>query len=100
MNSVCLARLRKELRELQKKPLENIRAVPKETNILEWHYVIEGPKGTPYEGGFYHGVVLFPKEYPYKPPSLQMFTPNGRFKVGFRIVARGSFFHSFSFDSL
>jgi ubiquitin-protein ligase len=81
MTSVCLARLRKEYRELQKKPVENVRAAPKETNLLEWHYVIEGPKGSPYEGGFYHGMVLFPKEYPYKPPSLQMFTPNGRFKV-------------------
>jgi ubiquitin-protein ligase len=35
-------RLRKELRDLQKKPMENIRAAPLENNILEWHYVIEG----------------------------------------------------------
>lgn len=68
---------------MQKKPVENIRAAPKETNILEWHYVIEGPKGSPYEGGFYHGTVVFPSEYPYKPPSIQMLTPNGRFKVIF-----------------
>ncbi|RYH24974.1 ubiquitin-conjugating enzyme E2 [archaeon] len=81
MTSVCLARLRKEYRELQKRPVENIRAAPRESNLLEWHYVLEGPKGSAYEGGFYHGVVTFPKDYPYKPPSLQMFTPNGRFKV-------------------
>lgn len=35
-------RLQKELRELQKKPMEHIRALPVESNILEWHYVIEG----------------------------------------------------------
>lgn len=81
MTSVCLARLRRELQEIKKKPLENIRASPRENNLLEWHYVIEGPKGSPYEGGFYHGTVVFPKEYPYKPPSIQMFTPSGRFKV-------------------
>lgn len=81
MTSVCLGRLRKEYQEIRKKPLENIRTAPKETNLLEWHYVIEGPKGSPYEGGYYHGMVLFPKEYPHKPPSIQMFTPNGRFKV-------------------
>jgi ubiquitin-conjugating enzyme E2 J2 len=79
--SVCTTRLRKEYRDLQRKPVENIRAAPKETNILEWHYVIEGPKGSPYEGGLYHGTIVFPSDYPYKPPSIQMLTPNGRFKV-------------------
>ena len=83
MSSMCITRLRKEFKELQKKPVENIRAAPKETNILEWHYVIEGPKKSLYEGGWYHGIVTFPSEYPYKPPSIQMVTPNGRFKVKF-----------------
>ncbi len=78
MNSICLARLRKEFKEIQKKPVENIRAAPKESNILEWHYVIEGPKKSCYEGGWYHGTLVFPSEYPYKPPSIQMITPNGR----------------------
>ena len=32
-----------------------ILARPLESNVLEWHYVIEGSTGTPYEGGFYHG---------------------------------------------
>lgn len=79
--SLCNTRLRKEFKDLQKKPVENIRAAPRETNILEWHYVIEGQKGSPFEGGYYHGVVTFPSDYPYKPPSIQMLTPNGRFKV-------------------
>jgi ubiquitin-conjugating enzyme E2 J2 len=81
MSNIASGRLRKELIELRKKPIENIRAAPKESNILEWHYVIQGPKGSPYDGGFYHGTVTFPKEYPHKPPSIQMITPNGRFKV-------------------
>lgn len=92
-SSVCLARLRKELREIQKKTIENIRTAPRETNLLEWHYVIEGPKGSPYEGGWFHGLVTFPKEYPYKPPSLQMFTPNGRFKPNTRLCLSMSDFH-------
>lgn len=83
--TLCNTRLRKEFKDLQKNPVENIRAAPKEINILEWHYVIEGQKGSPFEGGFYHGTVVFPPEYPYKPPSIQMFTPNGRFKVRFEI---------------
>jgi ubiquitin-protein ligase len=31
--------------------VENILAQPNENNILEWHYVIVGPKDTVYEGG-------------------------------------------------
>ena len=76
-----ISRLRKEFRDLKKNPVLNIQASPRENNILEWHYVIEGVKGSPFAGGWYHGVVTFPKEYPFKPPSIQMTTPNGRFKV-------------------
>ena len=79
---------------MRKKPVENIVATPLETNILEWHYVITGTKGTPYDGGFYHGKLVFPKEYPLKPPGVIMFTPNGRFKTNRRLclsmVAVGS----------
>jgi len=80
-SDICLQRLRKELRQLQKTPVENILAAPKEGNLLEWHYVLYGTKGTCYEGGYYHGLLIFPKNYPYKPPSITMITPNGRFKV-------------------
>lgn len=100
MTSVCLSRLRKEYADLKKRPLENIRAAPKETNLLEWHYVIEGPKGSPYEGGFYHGMVVFPREYPHKPPSLQMFTPNGRFKPHTRLCLSISDFHPETWNPL
>ncbi|GBG24125.1 Ubiquitin-conjugating enzyme E2 J2 [Hondaea fermentalgiana] len=46
-----------------------------------------------YEGGFYHGVLRFPKEYPYKPPSILMFTKNGRFKTNVRLCLSMSDFH-------
>ena len=82
---LCAKRLQKELRDLNKKPLEHIRACPREDNILEWHYVIEGTTGV-FAGGWYHGKIIFLKEYPYKPPSIQMQTPNGRFKVYLHII--------------
>ena len=50
-------------------------AQPLPANMLEWHYVIEGPPGSPYQGGFYHGIIRFPQEYPFKPPSIRMLTP-------------------------
>jgi ubiquitin-conjugating enzyme E2 J2 len=91
--SVCNDRLRKEYAAHMKKPLENIVAVPLESNILVWHYVIEGAKGTAYEGGYYHGTVTFPPEYPFKPPSIQMLTPSGRFKTNTRLCLSMSDFH-------
>ncbi|EEY54779.1 ubiquitin-conjugating enzyme E2, putative [Phytophthora infestans T30-4] len=86
-------RLRKEYLAMQRKPVDYIQAVPLETNILEWHYVITGTKGTPYEGGFYHGKLKFPPEYPMKPPSVMMITPNGRFKTNQRLCLSMSDFH-------
>lgn len=86
-------RLRKEYIALQKKPVENIQALPLESNILEWHYVITGTEGTSYEGGYYHGALKFPPEYPMKPPSVLMYTPNGRFKTGQRLCLSMSDFH-------
>ena len=100
MANIATSRLRKEYQELKRKPVDNIRAAPKETNILEWHYVIEGPKGSVYEGGWYHGVVSFPKEYPHKPPSIQMTTPNGRFKPNTRLCLSMSDFHPETWNPL
>ena len=99
-SGLCTNRLRKELRELRKNPVNNIRALPKESNILEWHYVIEGTKGSLFEGGWYHGVVTFPKDYPYKPPSIQMITPNGRFKTSTSLCLSMSDFHPESWNPL
>ena len=39
-----------EYKLLQREPLPHIQAHPNPTNILEWHYVIQGPPGTDYEG--------------------------------------------------
>eukprot|EP00605_Chrysophyceae_sp_TOSAG23-4_P002279 GSChrysophyteH1.ASY1.ANO1.2524.1 assembled CDS len=91
--SKALQRLRKELSALKKKPIEGILAEPLESNMLEWHYVLEGHKGSPYEGGHYHGKLIFPQEYPFKPPSIMMTTPNGRFETNTRLCLSMSDFH-------
>ena len=39
-----------------------------------------------YIGGYYHGKLVFPKDFPFKPPRIFMITPNGRFKVNTRYV--------------
>lgn len=99
---MCTRRLTRELQSIQKNPIKSPRilAVPNESNILEWHYVIEGSEGTPYHGGFYHGKLIFPKEYPLKPPSVIMLTPSGRFKPNRRLCLSMSDFHPESWNPM
>ncbi|KAJ8320142.1 hypothetical protein KUTeg_001729 [Tegillarca granosa] len=44
-------------------------------------------------GGIYHGKLVFPREFPFKPPSIIMITPNGRFKCNTRLCLSISDFH-------
>lgn len=37
------------------------------------------------QGGLYHGRIILPAEYPFKPPSFLMLTPSGRFEIGKKI---------------
>ena len=85
MTAVCVARLKKELQKLKKDPNQYFETVPLSEDIRTWHYVLKGPSGTDYEHGFYHGVLKFPSDYPYKPPSIMLFTPNGRFQINTKI---------------
>ncbi|OLY78774.1 Ubiquitin-conjugating enzyme E2 6 [Smittium mucronatum] len=71
-------RLSKEYIEIKRNPPPYIIAKPLESNILEWHFCLYGPQGTVYEYGEYHGKLRFPSDYPFKPPSIQMFTPSGK----------------------
>lgn len=86
-------RLTKEYINIQKSPPAYLFARPLETNILEWHYVLKGPPETPYFGGEYHGKLVFPADYPFKPPSIRMITPNGRFQINTRLCLSMSDFH-------
>ena len=47
----CINRLRQDFMRLKKDPVPYVTATPLDSNILEWHYVVKGPEGTPYEGG-------------------------------------------------
>ena len=87
----CLARLRKEYKSFDAPPY--IRAAPLEHNIQEWRFVLQGPPDSVYEGGMYQGKVRFPDDYPFKPPSIYMLTPSGRFETDRRLCLSMSDFH-------
>eukprot|EP00045_Choanoeca_perplexa_P013455 m.152767 g.152767 ORF g.152767 m.152767 type:complete len:217 (-) comp16363_c1_seq28:2488-3138(-) len=86
-------RLMREFQALPKNPPELFAARPLESNIREWHYAVSGLKDCPYEGGVYHGKLVFPEQYPMKPPAIYMLTPNGRFQVNTRLCLSISDFH-------
>ena len=73
-------RLQKEFMQIAKrKSLDGFVACPDANNIYLWYYCLFGMNDCPYEGGYYFGKIIFPKEYPLKPPGIEMITPNGRF---------------------
>ncbi|KAK9282321.1 hypothetical protein L1049_005235 [Liquidambar formosana] len=96
----CVKRLQKEYRALCKEPVSHVVARPSPNDILEWHYVLEGSEGTPFAGGYYHGKIKFPPEYPYKPPGISMTTPNGRFMTQKKICLSMSDFHPESWNPM
>ena len=57
-SKVAVNRLRKEYKCFESPPF--IRAAPLESNLQEWHYVLQGPPDSPYTGGLHHGMVKVP----------------------------------------
>lgn len=74
----------KEAQELSE-ATEQYYAQPLEDNLFEWHFTIRGPSDTDFSGGIYHGRIVLPPEYPMKPPSIILLTPNGRFETNKKI---------------
>lgn len=91
-------RLTKEYKHIQEEAPPYITAHPLESNILEWVYLIDGPPDTPYTGGQYWGTLVFPPDYPFKPPAIRMMTPSGRFQTSTRLCLSISDFHPKSFN--
>lgn len=67
--------------------------IPNADNLLEIHFSVRGPLDTEYEGGWYHGRILLPKEYPFKAPNVQLLTPSGRFETNKNICFSFTSFH-------
>eukprot|EP00736_Rhodelphis_marinus_P011380 Rmarinus@m.15260 len=87
-------RILQEIKELQSDAGNSqMVAMPIEDDIFEWHFTIAGAPDSPFEGGRYHGRIILPPEYPMKPPSIILLTPNGRFEVGKKICLSNTSHH-------
>ncbi|BGP29832.1 hypothetical protein JCM10296v2_001578 [Rhodotorula toruloides] len=90
--SAGVRRLLQEAKELENDDCPDFAAAPLEDDLFSWHFTIRGPGGD-YEGGLYHGKMILPSEYPFKPPEIYMLTPSGRFEVNKKICLSISSFH-------
>jgi len=91
--SPSLRRIQADIRELARDPSDQYFAAPMENDMFVWHFTIRGAEGTDFEGGIYHGRILLPAEYPYKPPHIMFLTPSGRFEINTKICLSFSAFH-------
>jgi len=92
-NNSAVKRIMQEARELANDPCTDYHAAPLEDDIFEWHCTLRGPAGTEFEGGLYHFRIVLPAEYPFRPPSLMMLTPNGRFELNTKICISFTSYH-------
>ncbi|KAI0340613.1 UBC-like protein [Trametopsis cervina] len=93
MNSSAVKRIMQEARELANDSCTDYSAAPLEDDIFEWHCTLRGPAGTEFEGGLYHFRILLPTEYPFRPPSIMMLTPSGRFELNTKICISFTSYH-------
>lgn len=92
LRSPAVKRLMREAKELCE-ATEQYHAQPLEDNLFEWHFTVQGPADSDFESGRYHGRITLPPEYPMKPPSIMLLTPNGRFETGKKICLSMSAHH-------
>lgn len=69
-------RILNELKEMKKDPPSNCNAGPiSDSDIFTWEGTIIGPSDSPYAGGLFKLQIIFPKNYPFKPPRVKFITP-------------------------
>jgi ubiquitin-conjugating enzyme E2 J1 len=93
MNNSAIKRIMQEYKKLEREPCDDFVAHPLESDLFEWHFTIRGPPKTEFEGGRYHGRILLPSDYPFKPPDLMMLTPSGRYQINTKICLSNTGFH-------
>jgi ubiquitin-conjugating enzyme E2 G2 len=84
--NVASKRLFQEYKALLTGPPDGITAGPvSEDDLFLWEALIQGPEGTPFEGGIFPAELKFPKDYPLNPPKMkflgEIWHPNGEIAI-------------------
>lgn len=91
-STTCIRRLNLEFTKIQADPSEHIEIARDENNILIWYFLLKKLQDD-YVDGEYIGKLSFPPTYPFKAPTIEFITPNGRFACGVKICTTFSHFH-------
>jgi len=67
-------RIKKELENIQKDPPLNCSVGLENDDIFKCTATITGPSESPYAGGIFHLNIIFPQNYPFKPPKITFAT--------------------------
>jgi len=80
MSRLATKRIQNELAAMQNDPPPGCVLGEMGDDIFRWNVEIQGPPDSPYEGGTYALLVTFPRDYPFKPPTVKfetrIFHPN------------------------
>ncbi|ESQ50902.1 hypothetical protein EUTSA_v10023193mg [Eutrema salsugineum] len=67
--------MRRYLLDLQRNPSPIYSAQVEAEDVYVWAATITGPPGTPYEGDVFNLRIIFPPQFPWKPPKVHFRTP-------------------------
>ncbi|KAF9511507.1 hypothetical protein BS47DRAFT_1346666 [Hydnum rufescens UP504] len=74
LGPTAMRRLVREMATLRSSPPDGIRVTTNEEDILDFCGIVQGPEGTPYEGGYFRIGFKFTEEFPAAPPKCTMLT--------------------------
>ncbi|TRM61832.1 UBC-like protein [Schizophyllum amplum] len=69
-----LRRVQKELKDIQKNPIDGLTVTPLEDNILRWECAIKADPESPYKGGTFRFILDLPSNFPFKAPTVTFST--------------------------
>jgi len=80
VSPAVMRRVMKEIKDLLMHPVEDIVLITNDSDILDIQAQIQGPAGTPYEGGVFRVKIKLGAEFPQVPPKgyflTKIFHPN------------------------
>lgn len=71
---MTIKRINREINDLKREDMGDIRLGPSETSMLEWTGAIPGPAGSVYEGGSFEFSLTLPSDYPFAAPKIMFKT--------------------------